>query len=947
MRYDPTEAIRHLESRNPAATMLAEAASLATIVDAALCRELRTTLTGGGPDAEADLYFSEVVSDRSPAGFMIEPQAAAILRERLAADSERLAKAWQLISARHDTVSPAIRTEEQLQFHALSGDFLRVTEILRQCVAALVDPERVSFSAWAIDAIERLDPRVREIAEYKMLGIGAAMRTGAADETLARLVDDRLQDWLSWLMPVSIENREIGVQLAKGGVEFGPVTQMRYEHRMSVPGPLPALVTVRTPAGETRHVQLREDRRLFVPLLGDEFVISSADGRKWLLRPKTTGERSSKTRIKHKLVISYDVETAGGQTTKELPFVVGVIGDFAGDAVRKGLPERRFIRVEQIDQTVARIEPSISISVDNLLDNANNKPLAVELRFRAFKDFEPDRIVEQVEPLRRIIDTRNTLRDLMAKVDNSEQLESLLKQILTDESKIGALRAQVQDPKRRAVESQATLDVVPPFSKTASPHSTLLDQVINATKGTEPRRVEDLMRTLTNEAMTGAVHFREDLAVTLREAIAKIDAKISEQLAAIMHHEKFKKIERSWYGLNYIVTNSEIGDNLKIQILDITKEEIARDFEEATDFTRSTMFKKIYDEQFGVVGGQPFGCIIGDFSFSNHPDDIDLLTNISRLAAAGFTPFIAAASSKLLGMDSFKALLNPKSLKQIFEATEYLSWNGFRSSEDSRFVALTVPRVLARLPYGTDTKRIEKFAYEEVPRDASHAPKAMDHDDYCWMNAAYALGACISNAFAQYGWCTMIHGAEGGGKVTNLPLHVFKTDEGDLDAQCPTEIGITDRREKELSDLGLSPLCHYKDTDYAVFFGAQTTHKPKNYDSPNASANAKISARLPYVMAISRFAHYIKVLARDKIGSFMEVEDCEKWLNQWITSYVAGREDADQETRAKYPLHEARVEVREVEGSPGRYSAVAYLRPSLQFEELTTSMRITVDIPRV
>jgi type VI secretion system protein ImpC len=482
-------------------------------------------------------------------------------------------------------------------------------------------------------------------------------------------------------------------------------------------------------------------------------------------------------------------------------------------------------------------------------------------------------------------------------------------------------------------------------TETVAAPVSLLDEAIAVTKQTEPTRVEELMRTLSEEAMSGTVQFNKNLTVTLRDAIAKIDAQISEQLAAIMHAERFKQIEGSWRGLQYLVKNSSITSTLRIQMLNVTKKEISNDLAKATDFDQSTLFKKIYEEQFGMAGGEPFGALVGDFYFGKHPDDIELLTNISSVAAAGFTPFISAADSSLLSMDSYKDLSKPMDMKQMFETADYLKWNNFRKTEDSRFVTLTMPRVLARLPYGRDTKKVEAFEYEEAPRDAAGAPKAMDHDDYCWMNASYALAARMTDAFAEYGWCTAIRGAEGGGKVANLPTHVFQSDDGDLDAQCPTEIGITDRREKELSDLGFLPLCHYKNTDYSVFFGAQTTQNPKVYDRPEATANAAISARLPYIMATSRFAHYLKVMARDKIGSFMEAKDCEVWLNRWIKNYVNSTEGAGQESRAKYPLREARVEVKEVPGAPGSYSAVAHLRPWLQFEELTTSMRLVARIP--
>ncbi len=484
-----------------------------------------------------------------------------------------------------------------------------------------------------------------------------------------------------------------------------------------------------------------------------------------------------------------------------------------------------------------------------------------------------------------------------------------------------------------------------PEAEAAEEALSLLDQAIGATKQTEPERVQELMRTLTEEALNGTVAYSRNLTVTFNKAIEEIDRKISEQLAEVMHHEKFTALEGSWRGLHYLVSNSLTSADLKIRVMNATKKELAKDLSKAVDFDQSQTFKKIYENEFGMAGGEPYGALIGDYYFGNGPEDVELLRNMSNVAAGAFAPFISAADAGMFGFDSFGELSKPRDLKQKFESTEYMKWRGFRETEDSRFVTLTMPRVLARVPYGKETRAVEEFNYEEAPFDETGAPKPMEHADYCWMNAAYALGARMTEAFSETGFCTTIRGAENGGKVDNLPTHVFKSDDGDLDAKCPTEIGITDRREKELSDLGFLPLCHYKNTDYSVFFGGQTTQRPKIYDEPAATENAAISARLPYIMATSRFAHYLKVMARDKIGSFMEAKDCEKWLNKWILNYVNGMEGASQESRARYPLREARIEVKEIPGSPGAYNAVAYLRPWLQFEELTTSMRLVARIP--
>ena len=468
-----------------------------------------------------------------------------------------------------------------------------------------------------------------------------------------------------------------------------------------------------------------------------------------------------------------------------------------------------------------------------------------------------------------------------------------------------------------------------------------LEQAISATKQTPRDETEDLLKTLTQEAMKGTVTWNKNLTVTINNAIAAIDKALSAQLSAIMQSEKFQKLEGSWRGLQHLVSNTETSSQLKIRMLNISKKELTRDLEKAVEFDQSQIFKKIYESEFGTAGGEPYSALIGDYEFSSHPDDVGLLTNMSNIAAAGFCPFITASAPQMFGFESFTELSKPRDLEKIFESAEYIKWRSFRDSEDSRFVVLTMPRVLARLPYGKNTKPIEAFNFEEVKVEGG--PK---HDDYCWMNAAYAMGAVLTKSYAEYGWCTTIRGAEGGGKVEGLHSHVFVSDDGDMDQKCPTEIGITDRREAELSKLGFLPLCHYKNTDYAVFFGAQTTQKPKKTNDPDANSNAEISARLPYIMATSRIAHFLKVMARDKIGSFMEPSDAEEWLNKWIANFVNASPTASADMKARYPLAEAKIEVKEIPGQPGSYSAIAWLRPWLQMEELTTSLRLVAKIPK-
>jgi len=485
-----------------------------------------------------------------------------------------------------------------------------------------------------------------------------------------------------------------------------------------------------------------------------------------------------------------------------------------------------------------------------------------------------------------------------------------------------------------------------PESAAAAATGSLLDQITSMMpRAVEKPRRDELIRSLVEESLKGTVAFDKSITKTINQAISSIDATMSLQLAAIMHNADFQKLEGSWRGMHHLVMNSETGAQLKIRVMNISKRELFKDLDKAVEFDQSQIFKKIYEAEFGSPGGEPYGALIGDYEFSNHPEDVDLLGKMSQISAAGFCPFVSAASPKLLGMDSFSELSKPRDLEKIFLDETYTKWRSFRDSDDARFVVLTMPRSLSRLPYGKNMKVVDEFDFEEVELDEKGDSKPVPHDNYAWMNAAYVLGGRLTDAFAKTGWCTAIRGAENGGKVEGLPAHVFQSDDGDKALKCPTEIAITDRREAELSKLGFLPLCHYKNTDYAVFFGAQTAQKAKKYDRPEATANAAISARLPYIMASSRIAHFLKVIARDKIGSFMERQDCEEWLKRWIANYVSSDPHPSDDVKARYPLAEAQIKVEEIPGAPGSYNAVAWLRPWLQLEELTTSLRMVAKIP--
>lgn len=473
--------------------------------------------------------------------------------------------------------------------------------------------------------------------------------------------------------------------------------------------------------------------------------------------------------------------------------------------------------------------------------------------------------------------------------------------------------------------------------------SSLLDQVIAATRpqsDKEKERSKEYFKQFLEGVVKPGQVISKDVETNIKFWIAQLDKKLSSQLNEIMHNPDFQKLEATWRGLHYLTHQSETGESLKIRVLNVNKRDLFKDLEKAVEFDQSALFKKVYEEEYGQLGGEPYGMLIGDYEFGRNPEDISLLKMVSNVAAAAHAPFVSAAAPKLFGFDRFTELTAPRDLAKIFQSVEYASWKSFRESEDSRFVALTLPHVLGRLPYGENFKRVDEFNFEEMV-------DGKDHDKYLWMNAAWAYGARITDAFSKYGWMARTRGVEGGGKVEGLPVHTFPTDDGDVAMKCPTEIAISDRREFELSNLGFLPLLHSKNRDFAVFMGAQSCQKPKTYFDPAANANAELSAKFNYIMCVSRFAHYLKVMARDKIGSFMEVKDCERWLNDWINNYViANPKDAGEEMKAKCPLADAKVEVREVKGKPGWYEAVAWLRPHFQLEALTASMRLVAEVPK-
>jgi type VI secretion system protein ImpC len=469
----------------------------------------------------------------------------------------------------------------------------------------------------------------------------------------------------------------------------------------------------------------------------------------------------------------------------------------------------------------------------------------------------------------------------------------------------------------------------------------LLDKEFKPKSDDVRSAVEQAVQTLAQQALAQTALIDGDVLRLIEAMIAALDTKLSEQVNLILHQTEFQKLESAWRGLHHLVNNTETDEMLKIRVMNISKQELHKTLKryKGTSWDQSPVFKKVYEEEYGQFGGEPFGCLVGDYYFDHTPPDVELLGEMAKVAASAHAPFIAAAGPALMQMESWQELANPRDLTKIFTTPQYAAWRSLRESDDARYIGLAMPRFLARQPYGAKTNPVEDFDFEEDTAGA-------DHSKYAWANAAYAMATNINRSFKLYGWCSRIRGIESGGAVEGLPTHTFPTDDGGVDMKCPTEIAISDRREAELAKNGFMPLVHRKNSDFAAFIGAQSLQKPAEYDDPDATANANLAARLPYLFATCRFAHYLKCIVRDKVGSFKERDDMAKWLNAWIMTYVDGDPaNSSEVTKAEKPLAAAEVLVEEIPGNPGYYSSKFFLRPHYQLEGLTVSLRLVSKLP--
>ncbi len=661
--------------------------------------------------------------------------------------------------------------------------------------------------------------------------------------------------------------------------------------------------------------------------------------------------------------ITYDVEIGDAIIQRELPLIVGILSDLSGNP-KDPLPpfkEREFIEIDRdnFDEVLSGYAPRLTLKVKDVLATPAALPatdsegegggegggegentaesaepasddgakLNIELYFETIDDFSPLRLVERIPATNELYIARNYHRDFLGKLDGNDALDDLLTSLLDDD----ALKKELVDVYKDADD----------FSKVTPSEfmKRLLDEGQMALDESQKPYALTLIGQFTKDILgEDSKDALGDAADRMNNRISQIDNTLTRQINLVLHEPVFQRLEASWRGLNFLVMNTETSTRLKLRVMNVSQKDLLKDLQKASEFDQSTLFKKVYEEEFGTYGGDPYSFLIGDYEFGRHPEDIELLEKISGVAAAAHAPFISAAYSKLFDLQSYFNLSQPRDLSKIFESAELIKWRSFRDSEDSRYVSLTLPKVLLRLPFGPETVVVDGFDFKEEV-DGTDASR------YLWGNPAFVLGQRITNAFAKFGWLAAIRGVEGGGLVEGLPTHTFKTSAGDVKLTCPTQVAITDRREKELNDLGFMAILHCKGSDKAAFFGGQTTNQPKKYNTDEANANARTSAMLPYVLNASRFAHYIKVIMRDKIGSFLTKDNVSDYLNTWIASYVLIDDGAANEIKARYPLREAKINVTDVPGKPGSYKAVVFLKPHFQLEELTTSIRLVADIP--
>jgi type VI secretion system protein ImpC len=870
------------------------------------------------------------------AGFVLdlEPPAPTTPRRVVVTPHTRLSQFWEvasptarrlagLLAAAPAITLPIVRLVRQAmlpearQVHeaeVLLGGLLKVVSSSSAPVAAAPDADEVRYDfhdglrPLLLDAVPTADARdvLEKVSAYvaEHLGQGRDFRAMLADPTA---VGGAIEPDTSPFARVAAE-----VMLRLGGDHARLVARDPTSRRTAASGTIGPPITVKF-GPETRSVQDARDTPPPRRAAGGESMFQHKLFR--VRRPRVQ--------------MTYDVQTGGAMTKVELPFVIGVLANLSGHTPVSVIARPRFVEIDRdnFNDVLERRAPQLSLEVPNRLAD-DGTVLGVDLLFRSMDDFEPEAIVAVCEPLSALLQVRQRLFDLRVELEVNDALDATLSRILVDDELIATLADQMRRVPPR--ESTGPGRGTPP-DPTDEADTSLLDQVVGVARRRgrgDAGPIMEAVRILVSDPRL--LRDDQDLGSHLHERIVEIDRVLSAQVAEILHHREFQRLEATWRGLHYLVHQTETGGLLKIKVLNLSKRGLIRDQESAREFDQSFLFRKVFEDEL-------FGLLVGEYEFDHN--DSGVLSRIAAIAAACHTPFIAAAGPAMFGFDRFTSLLVPRDLTAIFRDRQYQRWHAFRESEDSRYVGLTLPRILLRPPYGPDGRPVEAFNFREF----EDTPK---HSQLLWGSAAWAFAARVADSFARYGWPAAIRGVEGGGRVGDLPLAPYTTDEDEIVSKCLTEVPLSDHREFELSRVGFLPLCHYKALDFAVFLSSSSCQKPRVYDNDAATANAHAAAQLHVTLCLSRFAHYLMAIGRERFGSFMSRKAAEDWLDQWISNYVSPDDRASVETKSRYPLREALIRIVQAPGRPGVYQALAYLRPHYLLDELTVPQRIVVTFHR-
>jgi type VI secretion system protein ImpC len=898
-------------------------------------------LPQAGTGDEADLWLSDLVESRSGAGFAFRATVRAQLREALRQDGDALQRVWQTVHAEHSPwLSPRARLEEKLTWLLLRDAADPAIELLWAGVVRELEgaDNAEGVARWVVRAVPELPPGTLDHPSGRLAFHGAHLLLG--DASVLGSGPQRFLDGAQFAFATRrLPRRDVHVGLAHDRLLLSPLLPIDNGHLIDVPATRPLWFQIEAdpPMNVSPEVVTLADDAPLVHSLGlaqlnaDAIRLRLIDGSLFILRPgRAKGEFQSRTRPP-RVQLEYDVEVYGTPKKVYLPFVVGVLADLSGDPAEPLPPveNRKFreVDVDRFDTLMKSMRPRVAFQVPEFPTGEGN--IGVDITFEGMDDFSPAAVVRKVDVLNQMLEARERLSNLLTAMDGKLDAEELIGEVLKNNSLLEALATGMSSP---PAENS---------SPEVNEFRALRWQVFKPKTEEARFHIEKAMQALARQVLAQPAFIGADVFATIQTIIKDLDRKLSGQLNLILHHGSFQKLEGAWRGLHYLVSNTETNQELKIRVLNISKSALGETLTRFRDtaWDQSPIFKLVYESEFGALGGEPFGCLVGDYVFDHSQSDVELLGDMARVAAAAHAPFITGASPTVMHMDSWQEISNPRDLTQIFSSSEYEGWRSLRADENSRYIGLAMPRFLSRLPYGNKTNPVEEFEFEEDIGD-------MDHSKYTWANSAYAMAVNINRSFKTYGWVARIRGMESGGAVEGLPTHVYPADDGSVDMNCPTEIAINDRREAELATQGFMTLLHRKNSDVAVFISAQSLQKPRAYEDPDTTVNARLAARLPYLFACCRFAHYLKCMVRDRVGSFTEREDMERWLTNWLLQYVdADPANSPETTKARRPLAAANVKLQDVEGNPHYCTLVLDLQPHYQLEGLTAPLRLVSTVP--